>query len=286
MATYIVKPGDNLTVIARRFGLASWRELYNHPRNADFKRKRPNPNLIHPGDKLYVPGDDGSVSPGVSSKPEVIDLETTTIYGESGAPDHDDEKILQEVVDDLPPDVKAAAQKVLGGGGMLLTAGQLASLTPWFGLGAAAMAGPLIMAGRFVLGWASAWETNERMYGHRACAYTTTAWAFGEPRPSGSPEMMRRFRSFSSDNVVRARVNAWSKSSSRTWDGLERAYREHGVDKKAWQALYQIEAHRHNFHNPDPRKKLCHAMLTQFESEYKRVNLDSWKGGYSVLYPR
>ena len=282
MATYIVKPGDNLTVIARKFGVASWRELYNHPRNADFRRMRPNPNLIYPGDRLFVPGQEKTAR----SNLKVFDMDPMDIVGDRGAHHESDQQLLQEVIDELPPDVRAAVQTVLGRGAIVLTVGQLASLTPFFTLGAVAMAAPLVMAARLVLGWMSVWETNQRMYGHRACAYTTTAWAFGDARPTGSPEMLRRFRAHSSENIIRARVTAWQNASTRTWDGLERAYQEHGVDKKAWQALYQIEGHRHNLHNPDPKKKLCHAMLQQFEGQYRGVSLDSWRDGYRVLYPQ
>ena len=55
---YTVQPGDNLTTIARRFRLSSWQQLYNSPDNAGFRAKRPNPNLIFPGDIIMVP--DGS----------------------------------------------------------------------------------------------------------------------------------------------------------------------------------------------------------------------------------
>jgi hypothetical protein len=52
---YTVVKDDNLTVIARRFGLRGWRAIYDHPSNAGFRRRRPNPDLIHPGDIIYIP---------------------------------------------------------------------------------------------------------------------------------------------------------------------------------------------------------------------------------------
>jgi hypothetical protein len=58
---YTVQRGDNLSVIAKRNGLRSWKEIYNDPENADFRRKRPNPNLIFPGDVVMIPV--GSQSP-------------------------------------------------------------------------------------------------------------------------------------------------------------------------------------------------------------------------------
>jgi hypothetical protein len=56
MATpYTVKSGDTLSAIASRHGMR-WQDLYNHPDNAAFRAKRPNPNLIYPGDVIMIPG--------------------------------------------------------------------------------------------------------------------------------------------------------------------------------------------------------------------------------------
>jgi Putative peptidoglycan binding domain len=52
---YIAKQGDCLSSIAAHFGLKSYHSIYDHPNNADFKKKRPNPNLLFPGDSLYIP---------------------------------------------------------------------------------------------------------------------------------------------------------------------------------------------------------------------------------------
>jgi N-acetylmuramoyl-L-alanine amidase len=65
MPKYIVKQGETLSGIAKKHKLANWEAIYNHPNNAEFKNKRPNPNLIYPGDEIYVPAmqiksDDGS----------------------------------------------------------------------------------------------------------------------------------------------------------------------------------------------------------------------------------
>jgi Putative peptidoglycan binding domain/LysM domain len=52
---YTVVQGDCLSSIASRFGFSDWRVLYDHPSNAELRTKRPNPNLICPGDQLFVP---------------------------------------------------------------------------------------------------------------------------------------------------------------------------------------------------------------------------------------
>ena len=55
-AIYTVVKGDWLEKIARNHGLSSWRDLYYAPENAAFRAKRPDPNLIHPGDQIVIPG--------------------------------------------------------------------------------------------------------------------------------------------------------------------------------------------------------------------------------------
>jgi len=52
---YTVKVGDNLSAIAKRFGIPNWQSIYNSPENKAFRAKRPNPNLIYAGDVLMVP---------------------------------------------------------------------------------------------------------------------------------------------------------------------------------------------------------------------------------------
>lgn len=56
-AAYKVKKGDNLHKIAKRHGYpaADWRKIYDHKKNADFRRKRPDPNMIKPGDVVLIP---------------------------------------------------------------------------------------------------------------------------------------------------------------------------------------------------------------------------------------
>ncbi|MCP5159692.1 MAG: LysM peptidoglycan-binding domain-containing protein [Gammaproteobacteria bacterium] len=60
---YTVQPGDNLSKIARRYDYPSWRVIYYHADNAEFRRWRPNPNLIQPGDVLVLPDRPRSTPP-------------------------------------------------------------------------------------------------------------------------------------------------------------------------------------------------------------------------------
>jgi hypothetical protein len=61
--TYVVKKGDTLSAIAQRHGLKSWTEIYHFEENGPFRAKRPNPNLIYPGDEVKIPGDDPFAPP-------------------------------------------------------------------------------------------------------------------------------------------------------------------------------------------------------------------------------
>lgn len=51
---YTVKSGDTLSGIAK-LSDTTWQQIYNDPSNAAFRAKRPNPNLIFPGDVINIP---------------------------------------------------------------------------------------------------------------------------------------------------------------------------------------------------------------------------------------
>jgi hypothetical protein len=55
MATHIVKQGECLTRIAAAYGFRDYKTIYNDPSNAAFKTKRPDPNIIFPGDVINIP---------------------------------------------------------------------------------------------------------------------------------------------------------------------------------------------------------------------------------------
>jgi len=52
---YIVKQGDYLTQIARKFGFTDYKAIWDYPENAKLKDKRGNPNILYPGDVLFIP---------------------------------------------------------------------------------------------------------------------------------------------------------------------------------------------------------------------------------------
>lgn len=52
---YLVRQGDYLSKISIDQGFSDWRTIYYHPLNEEFRSLRPNPNLLYPGDRLYIP---------------------------------------------------------------------------------------------------------------------------------------------------------------------------------------------------------------------------------------
>lgn len=53
--THTVAQGETLTRIAKQYKYGSVEALYNHPDNAEFKKLRPNPDIIFEGDEITIP---------------------------------------------------------------------------------------------------------------------------------------------------------------------------------------------------------------------------------------
>jgi N-acetylmuramoyl-L-alanine amidase len=50
-----VEPGECLASLAYRFGFLSYRTIYDHPQNAKLKQLRTDPNILFPGDNVFIP---------------------------------------------------------------------------------------------------------------------------------------------------------------------------------------------------------------------------------------
>ena len=55
MSTHVVVQGEHLSGIARKYGFPSYKLIWDHPRNAALKKQRQNPNVIFPGDQIFIP---------------------------------------------------------------------------------------------------------------------------------------------------------------------------------------------------------------------------------------
>lgn len=53
--THTVVQGEHLSSIAHQYGFANYRTIWDDPQNAALKEKRRNPNVLLPGDQLFIP---------------------------------------------------------------------------------------------------------------------------------------------------------------------------------------------------------------------------------------
>lgn len=54
MIPYVIKQGDYLVKLAHELGF-DLATILDHEKNAELKKKRPNPNVLYPGDVLFIP---------------------------------------------------------------------------------------------------------------------------------------------------------------------------------------------------------------------------------------
>lgn len=55
MKRHKVRQGECLASIADHYRFRNWRTVYEAPENKEFRKKRPNPNVIYPGDEIVIP---------------------------------------------------------------------------------------------------------------------------------------------------------------------------------------------------------------------------------------
>jgi hypothetical protein len=55
MATYTIKQGDHLARVAKELGFRHYDTIWKHGENAKLREQRPDPNVLYPGDVLFIP---------------------------------------------------------------------------------------------------------------------------------------------------------------------------------------------------------------------------------------
>ncbi len=53
--THIVEQGEHLSLIAKKYGFPDYKIVWDHPENAKLKEERKNPNVLFPGDEVFIP---------------------------------------------------------------------------------------------------------------------------------------------------------------------------------------------------------------------------------------
>jgi hypothetical protein len=52
---YTVQQGDHLSKLAKTFGFSDYTTIWNDPNNSALQQQRQNPNVLYPGDSVYIP---------------------------------------------------------------------------------------------------------------------------------------------------------------------------------------------------------------------------------------
>lgn len=78
---YTVQQGDYISKIAKDNGFTDYTIIWNHPNNADLKNLRQNPNVLFPGDQVFIPDMEQKEESGATDKrhPFVVNKQTLTL---------------------------------------------------------------------------------------------------------------------------------------------------------------------------------------------------------------
>jgi hypothetical protein len=55
MPWHDIEQGETLYGLAMQYGLEGWRQIYEDSKNKDFRQKRSDPGIVHPGDRVFIP---------------------------------------------------------------------------------------------------------------------------------------------------------------------------------------------------------------------------------------
>ena len=76
MPWHVVNQGETLFELAQKHGLESWKKIYDHAENREFRQKRPDPGIIFPGDRIFVPNKVLKKQPSAVDKAHVFKVKT------------------------------------------------------------------------------------------------------------------------------------------------------------------------------------------------------------------
>jgi hypothetical protein len=76
MPNYTVKQGDCVSSIAKKFHIGDWSVIFDHPSNKALRDKRKSPNVLYPGDVLFIPEVEPKEHPVASGAPHRFTVRT------------------------------------------------------------------------------------------------------------------------------------------------------------------------------------------------------------------
>ena len=108
-SVHTVAQGEHLPNIARQYRFVDWNTIYNHPKNEDFRKKRPNPLVLLPGDQIYIPDKIVRVDLCATDKRHVFVLKSVKVLLRLVLKDHE-----SKVIANLPYDILIGDKKYSG----------------------------------------------------------------------------------------------------------------------------------------------------------------------------
>jgi LysM repeat protein len=94
---YTIQKGDTLSLIAKKFGFASWKEIWNYSKNEAFRNSHPDPNKIYVGETLVIPGSNPKKPSVPSGVPSTIQTKLIEVKSITFLNDH--EKLVKNTTD-------------------------------------------------------------------------------------------------------------------------------------------------------------------------------------------
>lgn len=76
---YTVDQGDHLSKIAKDNGFTDYMIIWDHPNNADLKKQRQNPNVLLPGDQVFIPDMEQKQESGSTDKRHTFTVDKKTL---------------------------------------------------------------------------------------------------------------------------------------------------------------------------------------------------------------
>ena len=74
-----VAQGECLATIAQQYRMNDYRVIYDHPKNAALKLKRPNPNILAEGDTVYIPDNGNKQTDAGTAKQHSFSIKGPTL---------------------------------------------------------------------------------------------------------------------------------------------------------------------------------------------------------------
>lgn len=111
------------------------------------------------------------------------------------------------------------------------------------------------------ISWVNAAEFGVRQTGHRAVAYATAAWAFGDPNPKLPANIRKNLQFSHGAHEVAKHERAWNKAVDQTMKELDATVAKKRIQKKSYQVYLRALG-------DNDRKTLAVEIMKGFAKEY------------------